>query len=70
LGVLRTPDTNPCVRQDPSTNKMDLKVTISLGELSQILASSWDFFFSGRTHLDNSHELIYLFGNDKRTKVP
>jgi hypothetical protein len=40
LGVSRTPDTNPYVRLDPSTNKMDSKVTISLGELSQILEAA------------------------------
>jgi hypothetical protein len=54
--------------QDPSTNKMNSKVTIILEELSQILASNWDFSFSGRTHFGNSQKFIYLFGNDRRPK--
>jgi hypothetical protein len=40
LGVVRTPCANPCVRQDPSTNKMDSKMIMSLEELSQILAAA------------------------------
>ena len=38
MGVVRTPETNHCVKQDLSTKKMDSKVLISMRELSQILA--------------------------------
>ena len=38
LGAVRTPEINPCVRQDLSTNQMDSKVVISMRELSQLLA--------------------------------
>ena len=38
MGVVRTLATNPCVRQNLQTNDMDLKVLISIRELSQILA--------------------------------
>ena len=39
MGVIRTLCTNPCVRQDPSTNKMDSKMIMSIREFSQILAA-------------------------------
>ena len=38
MGDVRTPETNPCVNQDLSTNQMNSKVLISIRELSQILA--------------------------------
>ena len=40
MGAVRTPETNHCVKQDLSTNKMDSKVLISMRELSQILATA------------------------------
>ena len=40
LGTVRTRGTNPCVKQDLPTNKMDLKVLISMREFSQILAAA------------------------------
>ena len=40
MGIVRTPGTNPYVKQDLPTNKMDLEVTIILRELSQILAAA------------------------------
>ena len=40
MGAVRTPETNPCVKEDLSTNKMDSKVLISMRELSQILATT------------------------------
>jgi len=45
LGVLITLETNPYVREDPSTNKMNSMVTISLEELSQILAMTRISYF-------------------------
>ena len=38
MGAVRTPETNPCVKQDLSIDKMDSKVLIIMRELSQILA--------------------------------
>ena len=40
MGAVRTPETNRCVKQDLSTDKMDSKVLISMRELSQILATT------------------------------
>lgn len=39
MGAVRAPDTNPCAKQEQTTNKMDSVVTINLGRLSQILAA-------------------------------
>ena len=38
MGAIRTPEANPFVKQDISTNQMDSKVLINMRELSQILA--------------------------------
>jgi hypothetical protein len=54
LGVLRTPYNNPCVRQDPSNDKMNSKVTISLEELSQILVAA------GISSFQEEHILIIV----------
>ena len=43
MGIVRTPETNPCVKKDLPTNKMDSKVIISMRELSQILATAGIF---------------------------
>ena len=40
MGTVRTLGTNPCVKQDLPTNKLDSKVLISMRELSQILAAA------------------------------
>jgi hypothetical protein len=45
LGVLITLDTNPYVRQDPLTSRMNSEETIILRELSQILASTEISYF-------------------------
>ena len=39
FGVVRTPGTNPCVRQEKTTNKIDSEVIINLGKNSQILVA-------------------------------
>ena len=40
MGTVRTPGTNPCVKQDLPTNDMDSKVLISMRELYLILATA------------------------------
>ena len=40
MGVVRTLDTNPCVRKNLPIDDMDSKVLISMRELSQILATT------------------------------
>ena len=40
MGTVRTLETNPCVKQDLPTNKMDSKVLISMIELSQLLTTA------------------------------
>ena len=40
MGGVRTPETNPCVKQDLSTEKMDSEVLISMRELSQTLETT------------------------------
>ena len=37
MDIVRTPGTNPCVKENLPTNKMDSKVLISMRELSWIL---------------------------------
>ena len=43
MGTIRTPKTNPYVKQDLPTNKMDSKVLIIMRELSQILAAAGNY---------------------------
>ena len=40
MGAVRTPETNPSVKQYLSTNEMDSKVLISMRELSELLATA------------------------------
>ena len=64
LGIVRTPDTNPCVRHDSSTDKMNSKTVISLEELSQIPAvaeishSHEEYILAATKNLSSSLEIL------------
>ena len=51
MGTVRTPKTNPYVKQDLPTNNMDSKVLISMREISQILVVAGNYSHQVKTIL-------------------